>query len=109
MFEKLTARQCLLLGKKLDRALRAEVAWADTDPGRGGPGLEGTFAVELGECAQELRHPEIQYGMLTDYTTGRPIRPATREEWERSMAAGATGAWQRDGGAVVYVDGGPES
>lgn len=55
------------------------------------------------------------YGTLTDYRTGEPIRPATRDEWQatadvlRSDAPGReTGAWNTDTGRTVWVDGGPE-
>lgn len=48
------------------------------------------------------------YGTLTDYTTGEEIRPATREEHARSLAAGETGAFRDEDGRVVYVAGGPE-
>ena len=56
-----------------------------------------------------------EYGTLTDYTTGDPIRPATRDEWlmsVRSVAEGHDqGVW-RDGdlndGHTVFVAGGPE-
>lgn len=44
---------------------------------------------------------------LTDYLTGEPIRPATREEWRRSTDAertNGTGAFTLDGRAV-FVDG----
>ena len=51
------------------------------------------------------------YGTLTDYRTGEPIRPATREERERTRAKLAsgdsdayTGAWLDDDGRTVYVD-----
>ena len=55
------------------------------------------------------------YGTLADYTTDRRLRPATREEWERTAAAldagEPEGAWH-DGdlndGFPVYVDGGPD-
>lgn len=57
-----------------------------------------------------------EYGTLTDYTTGKEIRPATRDEWQmsvKSMAEGHDeGVW-RDGdindGHPVFVAGGPES
>ena len=51
------------------------------------------------------------YGTLTDYATGEPIRPATREELARTEAKLAsgdsdayTGAWAGVGGRAVYVD-----
>lgn len=54
------------------------------------------------------------WGLVTDYNRGTPLRPATREEWQRSIdivaskAPGSyTGAWEEDGRAV-YVEGGPE-
>ena len=49
------------------------------------------------------------YGTLTDHTTGNPIRPATRDEWLRSLRAGETGAYRDDDGRDVYVAGGYES
>lgn len=49
------------------------------------------------------------YGTVTDYATGEPIRPATRAEHARSLAAGETGAFRDDDDRVVYVDGGPET
>lgn len=64
------------------------------------------------------------YGTLTDYTTGESIRPATRDEWLRSVVAGSNGVFfvDRDLGPVdesadpaifgllrtVYVAGGGE-
>lgn len=39
------------------------------------------------------------YGTLTDYTTGEEIRPATRDEWSKSIRAD---------GRAVFVAGGPE-
>ena len=55
------------------------------------------------------------YGTLTDYATGEPIRPATAQEWRRTadkLASGDsdayTGAWDDDGRSV-YVDGGPDA
>jgi hypothetical protein len=40
------------------------------------------------------------WGVLTDYMTGEKIRPATREEYERSERAGQSG----DGTGVFTVD-----
>jgi len=44
---------------------------------------------------------------LTDYLTGEPIRPATREEWQRSADAARTGdrtgAFTLDGRAVFVT------
>lgn len=44
---------------------------------------------------------------LTDYLTGEPIRPATREEWQRSADAArtgdGTGAFTLDGRAVFVA------
>ncbi len=43
---------------------------------------------------------------LTDYLTGEPIRPATREEWQRSTDAertNGTGAFTLDGRAVFVA------
>ena len=59
------------------------------------------------------------WGMLTYYDSGQAIRPATREEWQRSIDVRMsrqpgryTGAWRFEGsdldGTVVYVDGGPD-
>lgn len=54
------------------------------------------------------------FGTLTDYTTGTPIRPATATEWRKTAGRladpgdGYTGAFQDDGRSV-YVDGGPEA
>jgi len=48
-----------------------------------------------------------EHGTLTDYATGEQIRPATREEWERSTQAGETGAFKLDG-RTVFVEGGGE-
>lgn len=48
-----------------------------------------------------------EYGALTDYTTGEPIRPATADEHARSLSSGETGAFELDGRAV-FVAGGPE-
>lgn len=55
------------------------------------------------------------WGLVTDYSRGTPLRPATREEWQRTMDVLAargkpgwyTGAWTENGRAV-YVEGGPE-
>ena len=52
------------------------------------------------------------YGTLIDYVTGEQIRPATREERDRTRAVLAdtelpgseTGAWRDSDGRVVYVD-----
>lgn len=52
-------------------------------------------------------HADAEYGILTDYTTGEEIRPATTDEHARSLAAGETGAFDLDG-RVVFVAGGPE-
>ncbi len=49
-----------------------------------------------------------EYGTLTDYTTGEPIRVASRDEWLTSIRAGETGAFEQDGRAM-FVAGGPES
>jgi hypothetical protein len=53
------------------------------------------------------------WGTVTDYNRGTPLRPATREEWQRSVditrsgaPGGYTGSWEEDGRAV-YVEGGP--
>jgi len=54
------------------------------------------------------------YGTLTDYTTGQPLRPATRDEWEmtvKSLDAGEDAGIWRDQDIYlhpVYVDGGPD-
>ena len=55
------------------------------------------------------------YGTVTDYQTGAPLRPATLKEWRRSAdklngreSDSYTRAWNLDGTAV-YVDGGPEA
>lgn len=50
-----------------------------------------------------------EYGTLTVYATGDPIRPATRDEWLRSLDAGETGAYRDDDGRDVFVAGGYES
>jgi hypothetical protein len=59
-----------------------------------------------------------EYGTVTDYASGEPVRPATRREWQMTadvIASGGpgsyTGAWpDMDGnGRAVYVDGGPET
>jgi hypothetical protein len=55
-----------------------------------------------------------EWGLVTDYNRGTPLRSATREEWQRTadILAGRdvpgwyTGAWEEDGRAV-YVEGGP--
>jgi hypothetical protein len=54
-----------------------------------------------------------EWGLVTDYDRGTPLRPATREEWQRSvdiaqskMPGAYNGAWEEDGRAV-YVEGGP--
>jgi hypothetical protein len=57
-----------------------------------------------------------EWGMVTDYDRGTPLRPATREEWQRTADILAarhvpgwyTGTWEEDGRAV-YVDGGPDA
>lgn len=52
----------------------------------------------------------LDYGILTDYTTGKAICPATREEWLKSKAAGATGVFELTGdGRTVFVAGGPQA
>jgi len=55
------------------------------------------------------------YGMLSDYTTGKPIRAATRQEWDRAASVidvGASdGVWRASddaGSGSVYVTGGPD-
>lgn len=47
------------------------------------------------------------YGILTDYTTGDQIRPATRDELHASLDAGYEGVIEVAGQAV-FVDGGDE-
>ena len=53
---------------------------------------------------------EADYGTVTDYSTGEPIRPGTREEWLRTRGTrprglpDATGSWADDDGRVVYVN-----
>lgn len=53
---------------------------------------------------------EPGYGMVTDYATGEPVRPATREEWLRTRGprprglGDATGSWDDGDGRVVYVN-----
>lgn len=56
------------------------------------------------------------YGTVTDYLTGEPVRPATGQEWRRTADKMAsddgdnyTGAWRGSDGRAVYVDGGPEA
>lgn len=50
------------------------------------------------------------YGIVTDYSTGEPVRPATHEEWWRTRGPrprglpDATGMWADDDGRVVYVN-----
>lgn len=51
------------------------------------------------------------YGIITDYVTGEPIRPATAAEARRTedkLASGEsdayTGAWADEDGRTVYVD-----
>ena len=55
-----------------------------------------------------MENTAAEFGILTDYRTGEPFRPATAEEHARSLAAGETGAIEVEG-RVVFVDGGPES
>jgi hypothetical protein len=67
----------------------------------------------------------MHFGILTEHSTGLPLRTASAEEWRctalalngiTSGAGGETGAWRigEDGewtdgpGRVVYVDGGPD-
>lgn len=50
---------------------------------------------------------DTEHGMLTDYTTGEDIRPATWDELQQSRQAGETGAFDLDG-QTVFVAGGPE-
>jgi hypothetical protein len=47
------------------------------------------------------------YGTLTDYRTGEPIRPATAAEHAQSLAAGEAGVFELDGRSV-FVAGGSE-
>jgi hypothetical protein len=49
-----------------------------------------------------------EYGILTDYTTGEQLRPATADEHARSLAASEVGAFDLDG-RTVFVEGGPET
>lgn len=46
----------------------------------------------------------MSHGILTDYATGKQIRPATAGEWHQSVNAGA---FELNGRTVV-VEGGPE-
>lgn len=51
-----------------------------------------------------------EFGTLTDYRTGTPIRPATREEWERCIATPlhAFMVETETEAFMATVDGGPE-
>jgi hypothetical protein len=49
-----------------------------------------------------------EYGTLTDYRTGESLRPATREEWVKSVNAGETGVFRDHNGLDLFVAGGPE-
>lgn len=57
------------------------------------------------------------YGILTDYRAGTPIRPATAAEWRRTAdrlgepGDGYTGTWAdpEEDGRIVYVSGGPDA
>ena len=56
-----------------------------------------------------------EWGTLTDYVTGEPLRPATEAEWRKTadvLASGGPGsypgAWDDEDGTTVWVDGGPE-
>lgn len=59
----------------------------------------------------------MNFGTVTDYQTGQPIRPATAGEWRRTAdtvndnpgPGNYTGAWTDADGRTVYVDGGPEA
>ena len=50
------------------------------------------------------------FGIVTDCSTGEPVRPATREEWWRTRGPrprglpDATGSWADDDGRLVYVN-----
>jgi hypothetical protein len=55
-----------------------------------------------------MSHWDNEYGILTDYITGEPIRPATADEHARSLAASEVGAFDLDG-RTVFVAGGPEA
>jgi hypothetical protein len=77
---------------------------------------EGRVAIWTGKNADtttepiHVHHmPATPYGTLTDYNTGKAIRPATRDEWLASIRAGETGAFRDDDSRVVFVAGGPES
>jgi hypothetical protein len=54
------------------------------------------------------------FGIVTDYTAGTPIRPATAAEWRKTADAVSIdrvyqGIWQDEDGRSVYVDGGPDA
>lgn len=52
------------------------------------------------------------FGTLTDYTAGKPIRPATAAEWRQSAGATHSSPWNGVfdlDGRAVRVDGGPEA
>jgi hypothetical protein len=81
------------------------------------------FTGTLTECRAAIRLSKVgaksakkdmkKYGVLCDYRTGRPIRPATPGEWLASRSAeaanvgGGTGVIEVDG-MRVYVEGGSE-
>ncbi len=73
-------------------------------------------AAKLGITTRWQGWAEIpEWGLVTDYSRGTRLRPATREEWQRTADVLAarnkpgwyTGAWTENGRAV-YVEGGPE-
>ncbi len=55
------------------------------------------------------RHDQgADYGILTDYTTGEAIRPATEAERDASRAAGGPGVFRVDrGGEICSADADP--
>lgn len=104
-------RLALLRAAKVSR--RAYAAMLRTSKQRSDALLAG--AARLGVETDWPGWAEIpEWGTVTDYNRGTPLRPATREEWQRTadvLRSGApgsyTGAWE-EAGRAVYVDGGPE-
>lgn len=77
-----------------------------------------TGAARLGIATDWPGWPEIpEWGAVTDYNRGTPLRAATREEWQRTADVLAardkpgwyTGGWADEDGRAVFVEGGPEA
>lgn len=68
---------------------------------------DGSSDYEARAYAARMR-ATAEYGILTNYVTGEPIRPASWGEWARSMESGPTGVFWEPSHGDVFVSSGPE-